>query len=366
QGEISLKAAGSFPGLLDNVRVSAGGRELFLEDFEEFPEGALDGQLPHNWKLKDGKAFVGQGMLNILGSAKMTRADQTWKNFRLEADQANTIAKGESIQIGGDTFSRFSFNLAAPTQQALLNWEFSPPGELGLEPQGDSLSLPILLMDCVFYRLSLEALDGVVNASVKDPVLWGDTSEGPVGYLWSSLALVGDLLAFTRGDQIYLLTQEGKLVSQSKFAAPVSEIRVWQNPKDGAPWVGVCVPDLDQILMARVPASNPSSWPRRVSPDLGFAIGPGLGSSTDFLYYPTSFAVGPDGRCYVLDAGNARVVVFDADRQALTQWGHKGSGEGEFDFGKRADHFAGSIAVDSEGYIYVLDVFNQRIQKFAP
>ena len=78
-----------------------------------------------------------------------------------------------------------------------------------------------------------------------------------------------------------------------------------------------------------------------------------------------------DGRIYVLDAGNARVLVLDEDSSFITQWGRPGSRVGEFGFGhglRRAGglDFAGSICVDDEGFIYVADVFNGRIQKFSP
>ena len=55
------------------------------------------------------------------------------------------------------------------------------------------------------------------------------------------------------------------------------------------------------------------------------------------------------------------------ERQQKLQ-GRKGSDEGQFDFGSGnvPEDFAGSVAVDDEGFIYVADVGNQRIQKFAP
>ena len=71
----------------------------------------------------------------------------------------------------------------------------------------------------------------------------------------------------------------------------------------------------------------------------------------------------------MLDAGNARIQVFDPEGNYITRWGRKGSGDGEFDFGGSGgtpEDFAGSVAVDSEGFIYVADVGNRRIQKFAP
>jgi DNA-binding beta-propeller fold protein YncE len=80
---------------------------------------------------------------------------------------------------------------------------------------------------------------------------------------------------------------------------------------------------------------------------------------------------GPRGRMYVLDAGNARIVVFDRDGEYITEFGSAGSGDGQFDFGTGEIiggglNFSGSIAVDDDGFIYVADVGNRRIQKFAP
>lgn len=82
--------------------------------------------------------------------------------------------------------------------------------------------------------------------------------------------------------------------------------------------------------------------------------------------------MGPDGRIYVLDAGSGRILVFDSGRNYLTQWGRRGNSEDEFNFGEGVSilgggpNFAGSIAVDSQGFIYVADERNKRIQKFAP
>ena|GEM_PF-3696782 len=71
-------------------------------------------------------------------------------------------------------------------------------------------------------------------------------------------------------------------------------------------------------------------------------------------------------RLYVLDADNARIQVFDAAGNYLTQWGSEGSGPGQFIFQRDGDTRAGSVAVDEDGFIYVADVGNKRIQKFAP
>ena len=43
----------------------------------------------------------------------------------------------------------------------------------------------------------------------------------------------------------------------------------------------------------------------------------------------------------------------------VRQWGTVGTGDGEFRFPR-------GIAVASDGRVYVVDLYNDRIQKFAP
>ena len=120
--------------------------------------------------------------------------------------------------------------------------------------------------------------------------------------------------------------------------------------------------------MGRVPVGQEANWSEFMPEN----IGPNPGRPADQFVHPTSFDVGPDGRIYVLDAGNARIVAFSSARRYITEWGHFGDGEGEFNFGRggltgtgdRA--FAGSLVVDDDGFIYVVDEANARIQKFAP
>jgi DNA-binding beta-propeller fold protein YncE len=83
---------------------------------------------------------------------------------------------------------------------------------------------------------------------------------------------------------------------------------------------------------------------------------------------PLAVDGGSDGRVYALDAGNSRVQVFDRSGDYITQIGDDGAGPGEFNFGSGSvpEDFAGSLAVDDEGYIYVADVLNNRIQRFGP
>ena len=95
-------------------------------------------------------------------------------------------------------------------------------------------------------------------------------------------------------------------------------------------------------------------------------LGAGTYGRADPFVHPTSFDVGADGRIYILDAGNARIVVFSSSRRYITEWGTFADGEGEFNFGSGAltgtgdRAFAGILVVDDEGFIYVVDEANQR------
>lgn len=69
-------------------------------------------------------------------------------------------------------------------------------------------------------------------------------------------------------------------------------------------------------------------------------------------------------RLYVVDTGQNdnkahRVKVFDLEGNFLSEIGHRGNGDGEFNFPTFA-------AVDSQGRLYVADTANFRVQVFGP
>jgi DNA-binding beta-propeller fold protein YncE len=98
------------------------------------------------------------------------------------------------------------------------------------------------------------------------------------------------------------------------------------------------------------------------------------------LRRPTDFAVDESSaRAFVVNAGLDRVEVF-RDGHYLTRWGEEGDAEGQFRFagsvevvvnmasGEKAERrvVAGGITRDLEGFVYIADTFNHRIQKFQP
>jgi sugar lactone lactonase YvrE len=76
---------------------------------------------------------------------------------------------------------------------------------------------------------------------------------------------------------------------------------------------------------------------------------------------PSDVVVAANGDIFVADGhggdSNARVVKFSKDGRFIKTWGKKGSGPGEFD----TPH---SIAMDSQGRVFVADLRNNRIQIF--
>jgi len=99
------------------------------------------------------------------------------------------------------------------------------------------------------------------------------------------------------------------------------------------------------------------------------AVWGGEGTGKALFSSPRDVAIGPDGSVYVADSGNHRIQKLAADGSLITAWGHlckmfedrsgcqSPDGAGGF-------HDPWSIAVDKNGFVYVADTWNHRIQKF--
>jgi len=73
---------------------------------------------------------------------------------------------------------------------------------------------------------------------------------------------------------------------------------------------------------------------------------------------PTGVSFAANGDIYVSDGYvNSRVVKYNRNGDFLTQWGKKGTGDGEF-------NLVHDVAVDSKGLVYVADRDNNRVQVF--
>jgi len=83
------------------------------------------------------------------------------------------------------------------------------------------------------------------------------------------------------------------------------------------------------------------------------------GSGPGEFNLPRDLAIGKDGRLYVVDGGNFRVVVFDREGRYLHSFGSVGKQYGQFARPKE-------VAVDREGNVYVVDTAFGNFQIFNP
>jgi hypothetical protein len=72
-----------------------------------------------------------------------------------------------------------------------------------------------------------------------------------------------------------------------------------------------------------------------------------------------SITVGPDGKVYVSDSGNARVQVFSPAGGFVREFGSPGVSDGQF-------LMPFDLAVDATGDVYVVDDSLRELQKFSP
>lgn len=192
------------------------------------------------------------------------------------------------------------------------------------------------------------------------------------------IAIDGDEVFVESISQLQQFTRDGDPVSDHRVPALlVSSLRFWKGTFAAlveplnVTQLGWEAPRL--VLYAGVERGQVSQTLGR-DPLSEYDRGAGL------LRRPSDFATaGNPDRAYVVNAGHSRIEVF-RDGTYLTRWGAAGSGNGQFRFSGQArvvddlalgttrerEVVAGGIARDSQGFLYVADTFNGRIQKFQP
>ena len=97
--------------------------------------------------------------------------------------------------------------------------------------------------------------------------------------------------------------------------------------------------------------------------------GPGVGEQP-FFDNPMGAAFGNDGRVYVADTGNNRIVIFDHNGRYLSQFGRLGvakpANDGTFSWAPGLFNYPTDVATDPDGNVYVADFNNDQIQVFDP
>src|SRR5690606_14001903 len=85
------------------------------------------------------------------------------------------------------------------------------------------------------------------------------------------------------------------------------------------------------------------------------------------LVAPQGIAIAPDGNVYVVNALADTIEIYAPDGSWLESFGGTGTGPGQFRFHNPGDPSGiGDLGFDADGNLYVFDLLNNRVQKFAP
>jgi len=111
------------------------------------------------------------------------------------------------------------------------------------------------------------------------------------------------------------------------FAVLAMTLSACSEPLEFADWM-IPVPEGTPVRQyAPVPAAARSE---RIELIEDLVIGERAGDDNYMLYNARSVLAGPEGRIYVLDSGNSRLQVFDAEGEYIATMGREGQGPGEF------------------------------------
>lgn len=181
---------------------------------------------------------------------------------------------------------------------------------------------------------------------------WAKLPEG-----WSFNEEVGDV-AVDAGDRVYVFSRsehpmtvfdrEGNFLSswgEGVFSRPHG---ITIGPEDTI----YCVDDGDHTI-------RKCTLDGRILMTIGIPGKPAPAQSGRPFNRPTKVAFDPkSGEIYVADGyGNSRVHKYSPDGKYLFSWGHPGTDPGEF-------NIVHSVCTDKDGYVYIADRENHRVQIF--
>ena len=277
------------------------------------------------------------------GAGRVERFDHTGRALEAWVYTTEPLARMETSALDGpalalddDSHLYVVYNLHRPGQKPAAFWtKFAPDGRL----------LWTRPLAGLFARHIVIDGDAIYIESISQLQLFNQAGEQQIQYAIPAL-LVASLRLW-----------------QGRFAALIEPLALragdWQAPRL------VVYDDPQRAAASRVIGRDPKSPQDR---------GNGL------LLRPTDFAVDEAAdRAFVVNAGHSRIEVFQRGHY-LTRWGAAGEGDDQFRFTGRIqvvvdmatgeegerEVAAGGIARDAEGFIYVADTFNDRIQKFQP
>ncbi|MET0773756.1 MAG: PQQ-binding-like beta-propeller repeat protein [Candidatus Limnocylindrales bacterium] len=191
--------------------------------------------------------------------------------------------------------------------------------------------------------------------------------------MYRPLTLVGDTLYGWAEDGTMLAVRAAdgqilwKLKGEGSHVLPViSGGMIFTADNGGGPAVQAYA---DADLIARLPSveattepgATPASSPVLAALPNPITVVDTLDPSTTGIDGAASLAFGPDGDLYVVDT-SPRITALTLAGQALRSWGASGAGDGELDFGGTLP----SIAVASDGLVYVTEAGNHRVSVFQP
>jgi outer membrane protein assembly factor BamB len=123
---------------------------------------------------------------------------------------------------------------------------------------------------------------------------------------------------------------------------------------------------IEPAASASQSASTPSDEPARTLGAVPLEITSRYAASGLGIERPLGAAMSESGDIYVSDTSQ-HVTRISPDGSVVGRWGGPGSGEGQFDFGtfEGGTNARGAIAIGPDGFVYVSDADNHRVQVFT-